>query len=80
MIVRYFANHYANGGNWTHVVDLYLGKNDKLIRFELARKDLMMKIVKPVLTKGQAERLNDAMKWRSDLWINEECKNPDDIY
>ena len=76
MIVRYFANHYANGGNWTHIVDLYYAIDDKLIRFELARATHIMKVVKPVLSKEQQERLKDAMKWRDDLFINEHGKNP----
>lgn len=76
MIIKYFANHYSNGGAWTHRFDLYNTLEDHLIRFELYRARDVIKVVKPVLTNVQILMLKDAMKWRDDLCINEAGKSP----
>ena len=80
MIIRYFANHYSNSGNWTHIVDIYNDinefNNNLRVRLELYRADHILKVLRPALSNIQKERLKMAMKWREDLMIDENGQNP----
>lgn len=84
MIITYFANHYSNGGNWTHVLDIYCSIDDYIgsrsVRFELHRATHILRILKGTISKRQKELLQYAMKYREDLQVDEAGRLGSDLW
>ncbi len=64
--LRYFANHYANGGNWTHVVKVSDG-NDTVIALEENKAADVKSKMGWYLSGKSLDGLLFAMKYRNDF-------------
>lgn len=79
--LRYFANHYANGGNWTHIVTVYDEENrqNEIIKLEDDRATDVKRKLQPFLSGTSLMSLAAAMKYRQDyhcslLLSNNDCE------
>lgn len=66
--LSYYANHYANGGNWTHIVKVWDEENreNMPIALEDDRATDIKRKLQPYLSGNSLMGLTDSMKYRTD--------------
>jgi hypothetical protein len=69
--LKYFANHYANGGNWTHILEVY--KEDGQVTIFKLEDDKAIDVkrkVTGILSGNNLMCLAAAMKYREDFYCS----------
>jgi hypothetical protein len=65
---RYFANRYANGGNWTHIAEIYHPETGLTVcKVEDDRATDIKRKFSPFLSGNNTLHLCDRMKYREDF-------------
>ena len=70
--LHYFANHYSNGGNWTHIVTVYdeETRQTEILKLEDDRAADVKRKLQPYLSGNSLMGLAESMKYRQDYYCS----------
>ena len=69
--LRYFANYYANGGNWTHIVEIYEEETGgSICKLEEDRATEVKRKVQGFISGNSLISLAACMKYREDFYCS----------
>jgi hypothetical protein len=79
--LKYFANHYSNGGNWTHILEIYEEESgNSVCKLEDDRATDVKRKVVGFISGNNLMCLSTAMKYREDFYCSLLLSNKDVEY